>query len=215
VSRTGDGVTTPAGATTSCWGESSPADSACYKDVSEVLDTTSSAWRVTKGVLDSGHRTSRLTTTPIDADTRYPFSFPLLPQDYTFQAGHQIGVVIVGSYRDYGTTASTTAANITFSLKDSRIDLPIVGGGAAALAAGISGGEPTTTVLSDAGSTVAGGAATFTATVTGNDAGALTASPLPADLMAEALSKADFANFTKLGEATGFVQFKDGGRLLG
>ena len=61
-------------------------------------------WRVTKGVLDAGHRTSRYTTTPIVADQRYPFSFPLLPYDYTFQPGHQIGVVIVGSFRDYGTT---------------------------------------------------------------------------------------------------------------
>ena len=111
-------------------------------------------------MLDAGHRTSRNVTTPIVAGQRYPFSFPLLPYDYTFQAGHQIGVVIVGSYRDYGTTASTTAANITFSLKDSRISLPIVGGGAAAKAAGISAGEPTTTTIAGSGPRCSGGAAT-------------------------------------------------------
>src|SRR5262249_34443760 len=124
VSRTSDGVQTLT--TSDCWGESSPADSSCYKDVGERIDSTSTTWRVTKGVLDSGHRTSRLATTPIDANTRYPFSFPLLPNDYTFKAGHQIGVVIVGSYTSYGTTTSSTKANITFSLKDSRISLPIV-----------------------------------------------------------------------------------------
>ena len=212
VARTSDGIQTLT--TSNCWGQASANDNGCYKEVGERIDTTSTRWRVTKGVLDAGHRTSRLTTTPIVADQRYPFSFPLLPYDYTFQAGHQIGLVIVGSYRDYGTTASTTAANITFSLKNSRISLPIVGGGAAALAAGVPGGEPTTTTLVAGGQTLAGSPATFTATVTGNDA-ALTAAPLPADLMAEALRKADFDGFTKLGTTTGAVQFLDGGLPLG
>ena len=200
---TGDGVQTMT--TSECWGQASAADNGCYKDVSERIDTTTTAWRVSKGVLDAGHRTSRLATTPIVAGQRYPFSFPLLPNDYTFPAGHQIGVVIVGSYRDYGTTASTTAANITFSLKDSRISLPIVGGGAAAAAAGISGGEPTATTVTDTGSA-------FVATVAGS---APAASPLPADLMAEAPSKADFDGFTKLGVPGGKVQFLDGGLPLG
>ncbi|MDA0159296.1 CocE/NonD family hydrolase [Solirubrobacter ginsenosidimutans] len=200
---TGDGVQTLT--TTSCYGQASAVDNGCYKDVGERIDTTTTAWRVTKGVLDAGHRTSRNVTTPIVAGTRYPFSFPLLPNDYTFPAGHQIGVVIVGSYRDYGTTASTTAANITFSLKNSRISLPIVGGDVAARAAGISGGEPTTTTVADTGSA-------FTATVAGS---APAASPLPADLMAEALNKADFAGFTKLDTAGGAVQFLDGGQPLG
>src|SRR4051812_37960425 len=212
VNRTSDGITTLA--TSECWGQASAADNGCYKDVGERIDTATTRWRVTKGVLDAGHRTSRLTTTPIVADQRYPFSFPLLPYDYTFPVGHQIGVVIVGSYRDYGTTASNTGAAITFSLKSSRVTLPIVGGGAAALAAGISGGEPTTTVISSAGQTVLGGPATFTASVTGNDA-ALTGAPLPADLMAEALRKAEFDNFTKLGTVGGSVQFYDADTPLG
>jgi X-Pro dipeptidyl-peptidase len=203
VSRSGDGIQTLT--TSECWGQASAADNGCYKDVGERIDTTTTSWRVTKGVLDAGHRTDRTKTTPIVAGQRYPFSFPLLPNDYTFGAGHRIGVVIVGSYRDYGTTASNTAANITFSLKDSRISLPIVGGGAAALAAGISGGEPTRTAIADTGSS-------FVATVAGNEPAA---SPLPAELMAEALSKADFAGFTKLGTVSGAVQFLDGGLPLG
>jgi X-Pro dipeptidyl-peptidase len=209
---TADGVMNLA--TSSCWGESSPADSACYKDVGERIDTTSTAWRVTKGVLDSGHRTSRTATTPIVANTRYPFAFPLLPQDYTFKAGHQIGVVIVGSYRDYGTTASTTAAAITFSLQDSRIVLPIVGGGAAAVSSGLAaGGEPTTTALTDAGQSLAGGPATFTAAVGSTDA-AENPPALP-EFFGEALRAGDVAGFTKLGTPTGQVQFTDAGSPLG
>ncbi len=205
VSRTGDGALT--GTATDCWGESSTADSACYKQVTERLDTTTTRWRVTKGILDAGHRTDRRTTTPIVADQRYPFSFPMLPYDYTFPAGHQIGVVIVGSYRDYGSTASSTGAAITVSLQKSRVALPIVGGGAAALAAGISAGEATTTTLADAPDSV-------NATVAGTDA-ALTGQPLPADLMGEALPAAGMAGFTKLGIPSGAVQFKDGGLPLG
>jgi X-Pro dipeptidyl-peptidase len=200
---TGDGVQTLT--TSECWGQASAADNGCYKDVAERIDTTTTAWRVSKGVLDAGHRTTRNSTTPIVAGQRYPFSFPLLPNDYTFPAGHQIGVVIVGSYRDYGTTASTTAANITFSLKSSRISLPIVGGDVAAAGAGISGGEPTSVTVADTGSA-------FKATVSGS---APAASPLPGDLMAEALSKADFDGFTKLDTVGGSVQFLDGGQPLG
>ena len=212
VSRTSDGVQTLT--TSECWGEASATDNGCYKDVGERLDTTTTRWRVTKGVLDAGHRLDRTTTTPIVADQRYPFSFPMLPHDYTFPAGHQIGIVIVGSYRDYGTSTSNTAAAITFSLQDSRVVLPIVGGGPAAIAAGFSGGEPTTTTVSDGGQTVVGAPATLKATVTGNDA-ALTGAPLPGALMAEALRKADFDGFTKLGTPTGSVQFFDGGVALG
>jgi len=85
VSRTSDGVQTLT--TSNSWGQASATDNGCYKDVGERIDTTSVRWRVTKGVLDAGHRTSRLATTPIVADQRYPFSFPLLPNDYTFPAG--------------------------------------------------------------------------------------------------------------------------------
>jgi X-Pro dipeptidyl-peptidase len=172
VSRSGDGATTLT--TTDCWGESSADDSACYKQVAERLEpNTTTRWRVTKGILDAGHRTDRRTTTPIVADQRYPFSFPMLPYEYTFQPGHQIAVVIVGSYSGYGSTSSNTGAAITLSLQKSRVVLPIVGGGEAAKAAGISAGAPTTTTLADAPNEI-------TATVTGDDA-ALTGQPLPPD----------------------------------
>jgi X-Pro dipeptidyl-peptidase len=206
VSRSGDGATTLT--TTDCWGEASADDNGCYKQVAERLEpNTTTRWRVTKGILDAGHRTDRRTTTPIVAGQPYPFSFPMLPYDYTFPAGHQIAVVIVGSYSGYGSTSSNTGAAITLSLQKSRVVLPIVGGGSAAKAAGVSAGAPTTTTLADAPNEV-------TATVAGNDA-ALTGQPLPPDLMGEALRPSDMAGFTKLGIPTGSVQFKDGGLPLG
>jgi len=201
--------------TSDCWGLSSATDSACFKDVGELTDTTSTAWRVSKGVLDADHRTDNTTQTPIAPNTRLPFSWPLLPADYTFKAGHQIGVVIVGSYRDYSTSTDPNQANITFSLKDSRIVLPIVGGGKQAVSSGlVAGGAATsTTVTQDAGETVSPAAATFSATVASADA-ATTAKALPG-YQSDALPKAYFDGFTTLGTPTGSVQFTDGGQPLG
>jgi X-Pro dipeptidyl-peptidase len=66
----------------------------------------------------------------------YDFSFPLLPEDYVFETGHQIAVILVGSYPSYSSLADQTRANITVSGRFSKILLPIVGGEKAALAAG-------------------------------------------------------------------------------
>jgi len=207
-----NGVTTLS--TSDCWGESSPTDSACYKDVGELLDTTSTTWRVSKGILDADHRMSLTAPTPLTIDQSYPFSFPLLPQDYTFPAGHQIGVVIVGSYPGYGSTASTTGAAITLSLRSSRIVLPIVGGHAAALASGLQGIEHTTTSVSqDVAVTEYGHPATFTATVAPRDA-AMTTSSLPG-FVSSALPSGEAAGFDRLATPTGTVQFKDGGSDIG
>jgi X-Pro dipeptidyl-peptidase len=190
-----------------CWGESSPSDSACYKQVGELVNTDITAWRVSKGVLDARHKDSLTDPADIQAGQRYPFSFPMLPEDYTFPAGHRIGVVIVGSYRDYGTSRDTPpAAQITFSLRKSRITLPVEGGGTALRAAGLAAGAATTTALA-----LGGGQAT--ATVTANDP-AMQPAALPG-FAREALLAADFTGFTALNTPTGFVQFKDGATNLG
>jgi X-Pro dipeptidyl-peptidase len=207
--------------TSDCWGESSPADSACYKDVGELVDTTSTAWRVSKGVLDAGHKDSLTDPAPVVAGQRYPFGFPLLPADYTFPAGHRIGVVVVGSYRDYGTSADTgTPAQITLSEQASRVTLPVVGGGggvgggAALHGAGLAAGEPTTTALAeDSQQTDGGQPVTLTATVGANDP-AMQPAALPG-FAREALLRRDYDGFTALNTPTGSVQFEDGAEDLG
>jgi X-Pro dipeptidyl-peptidase len=193
--------------TSDCWVESSPADSACYLDVGERINTASIAWRVSKGVLDAGHKDSLTDPAPITAGRRYPFGFPLLPEDYTFPAGHRIGVVIVGSYRSYGTSADPApAAQITLSLRKSRITLPVVGGGTTLRAAGLAAGAATTTSVALTDTRV-------TATVTANDP-AMRPAALPG-FAREALPAADFTGFTALNTPTGAVQFKAGDANLG
>src|SRR6476619_6428337 len=67
----------------------------------------------------------------------YTFGFPLIGNDYVFPAGHRVGVVVVSTYRDYGgfsTFAAPDTPAVTIDTHLSKIDLPVVGGGAAARA---------------------------------------------------------------------------------
>ena len=133
ISRTGDGVTTTT--TETCWGESTPADDGCYKEVAKVT-SEATEWRVAKGILDAVNRDSLETPTPLVTGRFYQFRWDLLPNDYTFPAGHRIGVILVGSYPQFSSTADTSGANITVDLTMSQIQLPLVGGQAAATASG-------------------------------------------------------------------------------
>lgn len=133
ISRTGDGVTT--GATETCWGESTPADDGCYKEVIKTT-TTATEWRVAKGILDAVNRDSLATPKALTPGTFYDFTFDLLPNDYTFPAGHQIGIVLVASYPGFSSQADTSGATITVDLRKSRVSLPIAGGLPAASASG-------------------------------------------------------------------------------
>jgi X-Pro dipeptidyl-peptidase len=209
--RTADGVRTDT--TSDCWGESSDVDSACFKDVDEIVDTTTTNWMVSRGVLDAQHRWTEDVQTPIVAGQTYPFSWQLLPQDYTFPAGHQIGIVIEGSDRDW-TTADTNAAAITLSLKSSRVSLPVVGGGEALRQAGLAAGEGTSvSVAQDSAQTNDAAPVKLTATVSADDP-VMDPEALP-DYQQRYLPQGEWAGFTQLGTPTGSVQFLDGGQPLG
>jgi X-Pro dipeptidyl-peptidase len=122
-----------------CWGEPNPAvpgEDACYLQTVERRITASQEI-VTKGILDAQNRNSYATSEPLVVGQSYPFTFPLLPEDYVFKAGHRIGIVVVGSYSGYGSIADQTRANITLNVRDSSIILPVEGGGRAATAAGL------------------------------------------------------------------------------
>ena len=59
-----------------------------------------------------------------------------LPEDFTFAAGHRIGIVIGANFSAYGSTNGMTQTDITLDTKLSKVTLPIVGGYDAAVAAG-------------------------------------------------------------------------------
>jgi X-Pro dipeptidyl-peptidase len=122
--------------TEDCWGESSPTDDGCYKQTQKRV-ATSDVELVTKGILDAQNRQSIRIAVPLVPGEAYNYSFPLLPEDYVFQPGHRIGVIIVGSYPQYSSQADQTRANLGVALKTSNVVLPVVGGTAAAHAAGL------------------------------------------------------------------------------
>ncbi|RKR91211.1 X-Pro dipeptidyl-peptidase [Micromonospora pisi] len=122
--------------TSDCWGETSPTDDGCYKQTQKRV-ATSDLELVTKGIMDAQNRQSIRIAVPLVPGEAYNYSFPLLPEDYVFEPGHRIGVIIVGSYSQYSSQADQTRANIEVALKSSNIVLPVVGGTAAAHAAGL------------------------------------------------------------------------------
>jgi X-Pro dipeptidyl-peptidase len=138
-----DGVTNTT--TRTCWGESTATDSACYLEVNEVVQTPTQ-WRVSKGILDSSNRDS-LTSgggLPATIGQTYDFNWPLLPNDFTFVAGHRVGIVLGGDFSGFQSVVGTANTTITVDTKGSKIVLPVVGGAAAATASGIFAGADTT-----------------------------------------------------------------------
>ncbi|MGN9912816.1 CocE/NonD family hydrolase [Phytohabitans sp. LJ34] len=122
--------------TQDCWGETSPTDDPCYKQTQKRV-ATSDVELVTKGIQDALNRQSIRTAVPLVPGQAYNYSFPMLPEDYVFQPGHRIGVVIVGSYPQYSSQVDQTRARLDVALKTSNVVLPVVGGTAAAHAAGL------------------------------------------------------------------------------
>jgi X-Pro dipeptidyl-peptidase len=135
ITRTSEGIQNVNPPTSSCWGESSANDSACYLDVFKpTINVTQ--WRVTKGILDSSNRDSLTTPTLADVGVKYRFTWPLLAQDYVFGAGHQIGIILVANYQGYGSVNGTTGTAVTLDSRVSTVHLPVVGGYQAAVASG-------------------------------------------------------------------------------
>ena len=126
------------GTTQTCWGQDPPAGSpdhnSCYLEVTKPT-TNVTTWRVTRGELDSSNRSSLYVPSLVTAGQMTPFEWPLQPNDYVFKTGDQIGVVVVGDYRDIG-FQGTANATITLDTKLSKLTLPIVGGYTAALQSG-------------------------------------------------------------------------------
>ena len=128
VNRASDGAQNLT--TTSCWADptqcAAPCPAAgvdndpCYIDVTERTTTTSggqtipfkpTTWRVSKGILDSSNRDSLFSGFGLDAliGQTYEFEWPTLPNDFTFVAGHQVGIVIGTNFSGYGSVNGTTA----------------------------------------------------------------------------------------------------------
>ncbi|WP_394834253.1 Xaa-Pro dipeptidyl-peptidase [Pendulispora rubella] len=119
--------------TSSCWGESSSGDDACYTDTK--LDVANTDYGViTRGWLDAAHRDSLRNPSSLNSSTWYDVVVPLDVDDAVIDAGHVLGLVLVASDRDL-TAPQTTGATIDVDLAASALRLPIVDLGATSVSA--------------------------------------------------------------------------------
>lgn len=146
ITRSNDGLSTPANAPSDCWGPSSTRTGpdgtvmdfdSCYQQPTKptVTVTATQGWRVSRGILDSANRESLYYDTPTTPGAEYRFRFPIMPVDYTFPAGHRIGIVLIANLNALQRNG-TTGTTITLNAKQSKVNLPIVGGYDAAVMAG-------------------------------------------------------------------------------
>ena len=85
---------------------------------------------VTRGWLDPQNRAGITRSRGIRQGKPYRFRWDLQPDDYVFQPGHRIGLVVVSTDHDH-TIRPAPGTRLTLHPADSRISLPVVGGGAA------------------------------------------------------------------------------------
>ncbi|WP_225993110.1 Xaa-Pro dipeptidyl-peptidase [Actinomadura rudentiformis] len=118
-----------------CWGESIPADDACYKKT-PIRTVTSPVNVVARGWIDAQNRLSLTNPTPLTPGKFHRVKWQTLPQDYVFKKGHRLALVIAGTDTDY-LAETATGAQVTVDLAGSSITVPVVfsGSGASALAA--------------------------------------------------------------------------------
>ncbi|MGH9251263.1 MAG: Xaa-Pro dipeptidyl-peptidase [Acidimicrobiales bacterium] len=126
--------------TEDCWGAEAVfggyPEEACYRQT-ETRVSTEPLELVAKGVLDAQNIDSLEVSTPLVPGEKYTPDITLLPEDYIFHEGHQIAVVVLGSYSGYSSTPDRNEAEITVHFDSSKIRLPVVGGRSAAVRAGL------------------------------------------------------------------------------
>jgi X-Pro dipeptidyl-peptidase len=111
--------------TESCWGESTAADDACYRDTEEVLATTDH-FVLTRGWLDAAHHRTLRFSTPLRPDRWYTMTIRLDDYDATVPAGHVLGLVLGQSDPDF-TVANDQDATVEVDLRHSRLTVPVTG----------------------------------------------------------------------------------------
>ena len=82
---------------------------------------------VTRGWIDPQNRGSRSHSSPVTPGKAYRLRWDMQPQEYTFAAGHRIGVVVLSTDHDY-TLRPQPGTRISVRPVTSTVELPLVGG---------------------------------------------------------------------------------------
>lgn len=81
---------------------------------------------VTRGWMDPQNLESANQSVPLVPHQEYTFKWDMQPDDYVFEAGHQIGIVLLASDHDY-TIRPPAGTKITVVPRESEVTLPIAG----------------------------------------------------------------------------------------
>ncbi|MGK4585035.1 Xaa-Pro dipeptidyl-peptidase [Kitasatospora sp. HPMI-4] len=120
----GEGITTLG--TRSCWGESTPGDSACFLDT--AADTAQVDYTVfSRGWADLGHYAGLNRSISLTPGRTYSITFDLAGTDHVVPAGHRLALIVAGTDNGLIDPPSTTPT-VTVDLAHSFLRLPLVGG---------------------------------------------------------------------------------------
>ncbi|MBY8882784.1 CocE/NonD family hydrolase C-terminal non-catalytic domain-containing protein, partial [Actinacidiphila acidipaludis] len=123
----GEGITTLS--TRSCYGESTPGDSACYLDTAADTETVDHTV-FSRGWADLGHYRSLAHGVALTPGKPYTMTIQLAATDHVVPAGHRLALIVAGTDNGLILPASTTPT-VTVDLSHSELDLPLVGGAGA------------------------------------------------------------------------------------
>jgi X-Pro dipeptidyl-peptidase len=82
---------------------------------------------INRGWMDPQNRNSLRESDPITPGQQYSLSFPMEPLEYVFEEGHRIGIMVYSSDKNV-TKRPPSTPELTLSLAESAIELPVVGG---------------------------------------------------------------------------------------
>ena len=121
--------------TESCWGANRPGDDACYRDT-EATKTDVDYQIVARGWADLANHESLSQETPLQPGNPYEMTFRLGTTDHVVPAGHRLGLIVAGTD---GSTIQPPEqpGRVDLGLAGTSVSVPVVGGPAAATAAGL------------------------------------------------------------------------------
>ncbi|MFI1564862.1 Xaa-Pro dipeptidyl-peptidase [Streptomyces sp. NPDC020490] len=133
----GEGITTLTDRT--CWGASTAADSACYKETrAKTVDVAYTVF--SRGWADLGTYASGRKGVPLTPGRAYTITVGLAATDHVVPAGHRLALIVAGTDRDLIDPPADTPT-LTLALSGTSARVPLVGG-AAAFARATSGTAP-------------------------------------------------------------------------
>jgi X-Pro dipeptidyl-peptidase len=111
--------------TRSCWGDSTPEDSACYLDTAPDMVVVP-ADVFARGWADLGHYASKRTQRDLVPGRPVTITFPLNTTDHTIPAGHTLALLVGGTDAGY-VDPPPGRPTITLDPAVSRVVLPLAG----------------------------------------------------------------------------------------